>query len=78
MALIGESVDDWDAGVLSEEFDGPMFMGSQHDAVDHSRDHASGILDGFTATQLSIPWGEKDRSPTQLDHSCFKGDARAS
>ena len=75
--LVGEPVDDRDAGMRREAFDDGLLEGANHDHVDHSRDDPSEVLDRLAARELCVAAIEVDGNPTELVHAGLERDARA-
>ena len=51
--------------------------GSDHDAVDIPREHACGVLDRLTASELDVPTREKQGMRAELKRADLEGHTRA-
>ena len=75
VALVCKAIDHRNARLFGKNFHGAMGVGSQHDAIRHAPDHACGIFNRLTATELGVTRRQEDGAAPQLDHSRFKRNA---
>src|SRR5690606_21243308 len=58
--FVGQPIDDGYARVRRKALYAGLFEGSDHDQIDHARDHARGVFDGLGAPKLRVASGKMD------------------
>lgn len=74
---VGERIDRRDAGVMGEFFHIALCERAEDRAVDHASHDASGVFDGFAATELDVGRAQKHGATAEFAHADFKRDASA-
>ena len=77
VAIVGQTVDDRDRAVLGELLDFFLRIGTDHNTVKVTRQHACGILYGLTASDLQIARAEEERRAAEVVHTDLKGNTRS-
>src|SRR3954452_19328680 len=72
MVFICEPVDYGNARMRSKPLDNVMLERTDHDDVNHTRNHPSRIFHRFTASQLGVPRRKINRCASELVHACLE------
>src|SRR5262252_9946633 len=77
MRAVGQPIDHGHGSVPRKLEQRLMFEGTDHDAIDITREHARGVRDRLAAPELHLLTGQRDRLAAELAHRDIEGHARA-